>query len=59
MTAEVFIDTNIFLYAASSSDDDAPKTLIAQRLILAPGAGISTQVQQEFISNALANAPWA
>ena len=53
MTAEVFFDTNIFLYAASSAAEDSAKQSRAEDLILQHRFGVSSQVLQEFISNAL------
>lgn len=53
MTAEVFLDTNILLYACSSADADAEKYAIAKQLILESNFAISAQVLQEFIANAL------
>lgn len=53
MTAEVFLDTNVLLYACSDSPADAPRQQRASELILGSSFGISTQVLQEFISNAL------
>ncbi len=53
MTAEVFLDTNILLYACSSATEDASKRKIAEELITRSTFAISAQVLQEFIANAL------
>lgn len=53
MTAEVFLDTNILLYACSAAPGDAEKRRIAENLILETKFGLSAQVIQEFIANAL------
>lgn len=53
MTAEVFLDTNIFIYAASSAAEDSAKQSRAEDIILQHRFGVSSQVLQEFISNAL------
>ncbi len=53
MTAEVFLDSNILLYACSAATADAEKQAIAGRLIMETDFGLSAQVMQEFISNAL------
>ena len=48
MTVEVFLDTNILLYAASGHADDAEKRAIARAIIRSAKFGISGQVLQEF-----------
>ena len=53
MSAEVFRDANILLYASSRELQDANKSRIAQQLMLAAPFALSTQVLQEFIANAL------
>ena len=53
MTAEVFLDSNILLYACSDALADREKQVIADRLIMETDFGLSAQVLQEFISNAL------
>jgi len=53
MTAEAFFDTNILLYAGSSSPADAAKQKIAEDLLLTVPFAISAQVMQEYIANAL------
>lgn len=53
MSVEAFLDTNVLLYACSAAPEDAGKRLRASELILADGFGLSAQVLQEFISNAL------
>ena len=56
MTADCFLDTNLFLYAFSSAAEDEQKRGICEKLIAEKGVGISAQVLQEFISNALRKA---
>ena len=53
MTAEVFLDTNVLLYACSAAPKDAAKKERAGALILGGNFALSAQVLQEFISNAL------
>lgn len=53
MTAEVFLDTNILLYACSGSPEDEEKRRRASDLILNSRFGLSSQVLQEFVANAL------
>jgi predicted nucleic acid-binding protein len=53
MTDEVFLDTNVLLYACSSAPADAGKRRVAEDLILNHPFALSTQVLQEFIANAL------
>ena len=48
MTVEVFLDTNVVVYAASKSATDANKRAIALDLIAAAKFGLSGQVLQEF-----------
>jgi len=49
----VFFDTNILLYAGSNDSEDKEKKGIASELIGSLDFSISSQVIQEFISNAL------
>ncbi len=49
----VFFDTNILLYAGSNDSEDKEKKGIASGLIASLDFSISSQVIQEFISNAL------
>lgn len=53
MTGEVFLDSNILLYACSNAADDAMKRRVAEKLILKSSFALSAQVLQEFIANAL------
>ena len=53
MTAKVFLDTNVLLYACSSAPADETKQAVAEQLILEADFAISAQVMQEFIANAL------
>ena len=53
MSSESFLDTNLLLYAFSQNTDDKQKKEVCQKLIWSKGAVISTQVLEEFISNAL------
>lgn len=52
MTAEVFLDTNVLLYAATASPSETAKQNRAYELIAADDFAISTQVLQEFFYNA-------
>lgn len=52
-SGRIFVDTNLFLYAASMAPEDAAKKVIAAEVIRNPGLVISSQVIQEFISAAL------
>jgi predicted nucleic acid-binding protein len=49
----IFVDTNLFLYAASMAPEDARKKELAGEVIRHPGFVVSSQVIQEFISAAL------
>lgn len=53
MTAEVFLDSNVLLYACSAAPDDAEKRRVAEDLMLGHPFALSAQVLQEFITNAL------
>ncbi len=53
MTAEVFLDSNILLYACSAAPADVEKQAIAGSLITETDFALSAQVLQEFIANAL------
>jgi predicted nucleic acid-binding protein len=53
MIGEVFLDSNVLLYACSSATADAKKRRIAESLILEGSFALSAQVLQEFIANAL------
>ena len=53
MIGEVFLDSNILLYACSSALEDARKRQVAEELILNQPFALSAQVLQEFIANAL------
>jgi len=44
----IFVDTNIFLYAASSAPVERAKTLRARQLLTTIDVALSTQVLQEF-----------
>jgi len=48
MNAEVFLDTNILLYAISTEPDEASKAEQARELMANSDFGLSTQVLQEF-----------
>jgi predicted nucleic acid-binding protein len=48
MTVEVFLDTNVVVYAASKSVLDAQKRAVALELIADAKFGLSGQVLQEF-----------
>ncbi len=53
MAASPFIDTNILLYAGSNAAADAPKKRIAFALLAELDFCLSSQVVQEYLSNAL------
>jgi predicted nucleic acid-binding protein len=53
MTGEVFLDSNVLLYACSSAPDDVAKRRIAVSLMLDGPFALSVQVLQEFIATAL------
>jgi predicted nucleic acid-binding protein len=53
MSGEVFLDSNVLLYACSAAREDAAKRKVAEDLILQGSFAISAQVLQEFIANAL------
>ena len=48
MTAEVFLDTNVLVYAAIGTGRDEPKRKLAMELIQTLDFGTSAQVLQEF-----------
>jgi len=52
-SADVFLDANILIYACSHAPEDTLKRKRAEELVLTSSFGLSTQVLQEFISNAL------
>ncbi len=52
MRAEAFVDTNILLYAISTSPEEAAKKQRAREILALPGWGLSIQVLQEFYVNA-------
>jgi len=53
MTADCFLDANILLYAHSAALADRSKREQARALLLEKDFGLSGQVLQEFIANAL------
>ncbi|MBP6782451.1 MAG: PIN domain-containing protein [Verrucomicrobiales bacterium] len=53
MSDEVFLDSNVLLYASSSAPADAWKRDVAESLILNHPFALSAQVLQEYIANAL------
>ena len=53
MPAEVFLDSNVLLYACSSAPEDVEKRRVAEDLMLGRPFALSAQVLQEFIANAL------
>jgi predicted nucleic acid-binding protein len=57
MRADVFLDTNILLYAISTAKDEVPKKRIARELLSRTDWGLSIQVLQEFYVNATRAAP--
>lgn len=52
MTAEVFLDTNIVVYAVDLAHESAKKREVARRVLRAGNFVISTQVAQEFFVTA-------
>ena len=52
MNAEVFVDTNVFLYAISDRPEESPKTERARELLLSEKWGWSVQVAGEFFHTA-------
>jgi predicted nucleic acid-binding protein len=52
MKAAVFLDSNVFLYAAANVEEDAAKKNAALRLIAETDFGTSVQVLSEFYDNA-------
>ena len=50
--AEVFLDTNVLLYAVSSAPGEAAERDAARRILQEDNWGISVQVLQEFYVNA-------
>ena len=52
MTAKVFLDTNILLYAVSAKPEESPKREVAKSLLERDDIGLSVQVLQEFYVNA-------
>ena len=53
MIAECFLDANILLYAYSGAPEDRAKRARAHDIVLGSRFGISSQVLQEFIANAV------
>lgn len=53
MVTRPFIDTNILLYAGLNAAADAPKKRIASALVAELDFCLSSQVVQEYLSNAL------
>lgn len=49
MIAEVMVDTNVLVYAASTLASDADKARIARDLLFNQSVGLSAQVMQEFL----------
>lgn len=48
----VFVDTNILVYAADESSPTSRKTAVAREVLLRPGIHFSVQVLSEFVANA-------
>jgi predicted nucleic acid-binding protein len=53
LTGEVFLDTNVLLYAALGMDDSPEKWMIARQILLEGKFVTSGQVLAEFYSNAI------
>lgn len=52
MSAEVFVDTNVLLYAISSAPAETAKANRAREILAKEDFGVSAQVLQEFFVNA-------
>jgi predicted nucleic acid-binding protein len=52
MNAEVFVDTNVFLYSIDDEPSSAAKRELARNLLLSQRWGWSVQVAAEFFANA-------
>lgn len=52
MSVEVFLDTNVLLYAISTAREEAAKKQIARDVLRTTHWGLSVQVLQEFYVNA-------
>jgi predicted nucleic acid-binding protein len=50
--ADIFLDTNILLYAVSTDPDERHKQAVARQCMAASNWGLSVQVLQEFYVNA-------
>ena len=48
MSAQVFVDTNILIYAGSAHPDDASKRAVALNILRRIDIGFSAQVMQEY-----------
>jgi predicted nucleic acid-binding protein len=48
MSADVFLDSNVLVYASSTDPDEAAKKSLAREILDSRNFGISTQVLQEF-----------
>jgi predicted nucleic acid-binding protein len=53
MHADLFLDTNILLYAASKKEGEQEKRKVARELLARDGVGLSVQVLAEFYVNAI------
>lgn len=53
MAAFPFLDTNVLLYAGSNAPQDQPKRQIAAAIVVSMDFCLSSQVIQEYLSNAL------
>lgn len=53
MHADLFLDTNILLYAASKKAEEQGKRKVARELLARDGVGLSVQVLAEFYVNAI------
>jgi len=52
MTTDAFVDTNVFLYALSTAEEEREQRRVARRLLEADNWGLSVQVLQELYVNA-------
>lgn len=53
MHADLFLDTNVLLYAATKKEEEREKRNVARELLALDGVGLSVQVLAEFYVNAI------
>jgi predicted nucleic acid-binding protein len=61
MNADVFLDTNVLVYAASRLPQDTAKARIANSIIQSERIGLSAQILQEFlvVTTRKVRSPWS